>query len=232
MIANVISFEHPSKKIYDRLPVSKPELSDVLSILYTGVEPPSDDDLKRTPVLVRRNKVKEALEWLKLNHKDYADLSIDYDTLNTYDLDKIPIGLLRKDVPEADGNVLAAAKSVFDSDYEQGTEDGPCPFVVNGLTSERHGEMTTSQRKVAALQHLKNGGNSLAIGHDPTPQSMYNNPGLYPQMYPWLFPYGYGGVGQDEHASFLGRDSHITWFMMYHDKRFQEDAAQKAVLFP
>ncbi|KAF5331416.1 hypothetical protein D9611_011867 [Ephemerocybe angulata] len=224
MIANVISFEHPSKKIYERLPVSKPELSEVLSILYTGMEPPSDDDLKRTPVLVRRNKVKEALEWLKLNHRNYADLSIDYDTLDTYDLDEIPIGLLRKDIPEADGNVLAAAKSVFDSEYELGTEDGPCPFVVNGLTSERHGEMTTSQRKVAALQHLKNGGYSLAIGHESKPQSMYNNPSLYPQMYPWLFPYGYGGVGQDEHSSFLSRDLHIKWLLMYHDKRFQEDA--------
>ncbi|KAF6751805.1 hypothetical protein DFP72DRAFT_1070843 [Ephemerocybe angulata] len=222
MMANVISFEHPSKKIYERLPIAKPELSDVLSILYTGIEPPSEDDLKRTPVLVRRNKVKVALEWLKLNHKDYTDLSIDYDTLNSYELDDIPIGLLSKDVPDAEGNVLAASKSMFDTEYEQGTEDGPCPFVVNGLTSERHGQMTTSQRKVAALQHLKNGGTTLAIGHGP-PQSIYNNPSLYPQMFPWLFPYGYGGVDQEEHTSFLSREIHVKWLAMYHDKRFQED---------
>ncbi|KAF6741367.1 hypothetical protein DFP72DRAFT_834258, partial [Ephemerocybe angulata] len=119
MIANVVAFEHPSKKIYERLPMPQSELKEVLSIVYTGVEPPGDDDLKRTPVLVRRHKVQNALEWLKLNHRDYADLSIDYEVLGTYALENVPIGILRKRMdPEETGNVLASAKSMFDTDLE------------------------------------------------------------------------------------------------------------------
>ncbi|KAF6745774.1 hypothetical protein DFP72DRAFT_784205, partial [Ephemerocybe angulata] len=119
MVANVISFEHPSKKIYERLPVDKDELSEVLSITYTGVDPPSDGDLKRTPVLVRRDKVRTTLEWLKVNNKEYTDLSIDYETLETYDLEKVPIGILRRDIVRGEGNVLASEKSVFDNEIEQ-----------------------------------------------------------------------------------------------------------------
>ncbi|KAF5320606.1 hypothetical protein D9611_013752 [Ephemerocybe angulata] len=224
MISNVIAFEHPSKKIYERLPMCKDELSEVISILYTGTTPPSDDDLKRTPVLVRREKIRRALEWLKLNHKDYADLSIDYETLATYDLEGVPIGVLRSEALDGEGNVLAAAKSVFETEHEQGTEDGPCPFTVHGLTAERHGNMTPTQRKVAAMQYLKSGGSSLAIGHDTSPQSIWKNPALYPQMFPWLYPYGHGGVGQDTHTSSFSRVNHVKWLLMYHDKRFQVDA--------
>ncbi|KAF6747096.1 hypothetical protein DFP72DRAFT_1075742 [Ephemerocybe angulata] len=231
MTSNVIAFEHPSKKIYQRLPMDKDELADVLSVMYTGSEPPGDDDLKRTPVLVRRNKVRAALEWLKLNHKDYADLSIAYDTLETYPLENVPVGLLQQTTIIDGGNVLAAAKSVFDSEEEQRTEDGPCPFTVTALTSKRHTTMTPTQRKLPALQHLKNGGMSLAIGHDGNPQSMWNNPSLYPQMFPWLFPYGLGGVGQDEHLNMLSRENHIPWLLMYHDKRFQTAASPLMVFF-
>lgn len=52
MIANVISFEHPTMKIYDSLPMSPEDLDEVLSVVYTGMEPPTDHDKKRTPVLV------------------------------------------------------------------------------------------------------------------------------------------------------------------------------------
>ena len=45
------------------------------------------------------------------------------------------------------------------------------------------------------MQHLKTNGKILAIGHANKPQSLYNNPQLYPQMLPWLFPYGFRGVG-------------------------------------
>lgn len=224
MIANVIAFEHPSKKIYDRLPMSKSDLCEVLSIVYTGVSPPSDEDLKRTPVLVRREKVRAALEWLRLNHKDYQDLTIDYDALESYALEGVPVGLLSKENLQDSGNVLAAAKSVFDNTFEEGTSAGPCPYSVAGLTAERHGNMTTSQRKAVGLLYLKNGGQSLAVGHDETPQSIWSNPSLYPQMFPTLFPYGHGGIGQDHHVSKVSCKAHVKSLLMYHDKRFQRDA--------
>jgi hypothetical protein len=48
-----------------------------------------------------------------------------------------------------------------------------------------------------AAKHLDDGGKVLAIGHSKEPQSIWRNPKLYPQMFPWLFPYGLGGIGHE-----------------------------------
>ncbi|KAF9553065.1 hypothetical protein CPC08DRAFT_646086, partial [Agrocybe pediades] len=42
-------------------------------------------------------------------------------------------------------------------------------------------------------------------------------------MFPWLFPYGYGGIGQPRHASKLSEAEHKKHLIQYHDKRFQTD---------
>jgi hypothetical protein len=63
----------------------------------------------------------------------------------------------------------------------------------------------------------------LAIGHEKNPQSIYNNPLLYPQMFPWLFPYGIGGIGNAFHKGNISSLSHKGHLLMYHDKRFQRD---------
>jgi hypothetical protein len=91
MVANVIAFEHPAMKFYEKLPIGKNELDDVLGVFFTRIAPPSDDDLKRMPVIVCCDKVKTALEWLKFNHKNYADLDLDYTALQTYPLQDVPV---------------------------------------------------------------------------------------------------------------------------------------------
>jgi hypothetical protein len=231
MIANVIAFEHPTLKIYDTLPISRAELEEVLAVIFTGINEPSQDDFKRTPVLVRRNRVKDALEWLKNNHQDYQDLTIDYVTLNTYPLEPVAVDVLYNKTSQAEGNVPVGAKSQFDEDNEIGTESGPCPFTVHGLTTDRFKQMSVTERKAAALQHIKNGGALMAVGHSDEPESLYDNPSLYPKMFPWLFPYGYGGVGQPKHVRLLSKETHLRWLLMYYDKRFQRDAGFLIVAF-
>ncbi|KAH7905163.1 hypothetical protein BJ138DRAFT_1018108, partial [Hygrophoropsis aurantiaca] len=84
MIANAISFKQPTHKIYNALPPSMEDLDEMLAIVFTGPCAPTQDDFKRTPLLVRRNKVACALEWLVLNHVDYSRVRIDYDELGRY----------------------------------------------------------------------------------------------------------------------------------------------------
>jgi len=81
MKANVIAFENPMPKIYQRLPPPIDDLDEVLAFIYTGPCRPSPEDMERTPLLVCRNKVSEALEWLVLNHADYRNMDIAYDNL-------------------------------------------------------------------------------------------------------------------------------------------------------
>ncbi|KAH7905990.1 hypothetical protein BJ138DRAFT_1016916, partial [Hygrophoropsis aurantiaca] len=93
MIANAISFKHPSEKIYQALPPPIEEMEEVLAVVFTGPCAPTEDDFKRTPLLVRRSKVARALEWLKLNHVDYHKLDISYEELDRYPENGPPVSV-------------------------------------------------------------------------------------------------------------------------------------------
>jgi hypothetical protein len=222
MKANVIAFENPTPKIYHKLPPPIEDLDEVLAFIFTGPCLPTEDDLKRTPLLVRRNKVGEALEWLKLNHSDYHDLNIDYECLNSYPEDRPPVVVTYR---KAFANKLPESASAFDNEIEEGVDTGQCPFTVNGITGEKLNDMAPKALAAVAAKHLKEeNGKVLSISHAETPQSIYDNPQLYPMMFPWLFPYGLGGVGSVNCEEVKISDiMHKRKLLMYHDKRFQLD---------
>ncbi|KIM72034.1 hypothetical protein PILCRDRAFT_24650, partial [Piloderma croceum F 1598] len=129
MKANVIAFENPMPKIYQRLPPPIDDLDEVLAFIYTGPCRPSPEDMERTPLLVCRNKVSEALEWLVLNHADYRNMDIAYDNLESYPENGPPVMVTYRKAFE---NKNPESVSAFDNEKEEGVDDGPCPFVVNG----------------------------------------------------------------------------------------------------
>ncbi|KAI5885439.1 uncharacterized protein SCHCODRAFT_02465160, partial [Schizophyllum commune H4-8] len=84
--------------------------------------------------------------------------------------------------------------------------------------------MTINQLKSVALEHLQKGNTVLGVGHDEKPEGMFDNPKAYPAMFPWLFPYGLGGIGmymKDEGS--ISAKVHKAHLLLYHDKRFQDD---------
>ena len=194
MIANAVMFEHPMQKIYSVLPPPIKEMDEVLAFIFTGPCQPTEDDFHRIPLLVCRNKVAKALEWLKLNHRDYADLEISYKNLESYPEDSPPVVINYR---HSATNKIPEATSVHDMELEHGTEEGGCPFTVHTLTSEEYDTTSSETLKAMAAKHLDDGGKVLAIGHSKEPQSIWRNPKLYPQMFPWLFPYGLGGIGHE-----------------------------------
>ncbi|KAF8813077.1 hypothetical protein BYT27DRAFT_7085330, partial [Phlegmacium glaucopus] len=223
LTANVIMFSNPTVKVYLALPPSRQDISEILAFVFQGPIKPSDEDIKRTPMLVRRNNVKDALEWLKLNHIDYEDLHISIDNLNSYPLSGVPVNIEYVKTDPNSGNKIAMAMSVHDNEFEEGTTDGPCPFTVHGLTGPEFEQMSIDNLKARALQHLAEGGSTLGISHDDKPQSMYDNPQAYLQMFPWLFPYGFGGIGQKCHFGIISETTHKHNLLMYYDKHFQTD---------
>ena len=208
MKANVVAFESPIPKIYDALPPPRDDMDEVLAILFTGPSKPTSEDLNRTPFLVRKNYVARALQWLKLNHSDYEDINISEKNLNSYPEDMAPVSI---EYREAETNKVPEGTSVFDPDDEDGTEEGQCAFSVHGLTTESLEAMTTSELKIMALRHLNNNGKMLAVGHSSKLESIYNNPQLYPMMFPWLFPFGLGGIGVNN----LSDSAHKRHLLMY-----------------
>jgi hypothetical protein len=85
--------------------------------------------------------------------------------------------------------------------------------------------MSTNAIKVRALQYLNSNSKVLAIGHSDRYESIWNNP----QMFPWLFLYGLGGIGSTNQR--ISDKKHKKLLMMYHDKRFQHDPSFPFVAF-
>ena len=226
MKANAIAFESPIPKVYACLPPPRADMDDVLTVLFTGPCKPTSEDFKCTPLLVRRNHVANALQWLKLNHSDYADIDISETNLEEYPEDMPPISI---EYRLSSSNKTLEGTSVFDMDEEDGTDEGDCPFIVHGLTGENLTTMSTNAIKARALQHLNDRGKVLAIGRSDRYESMWNNPQLYPQIFPWLFPYGLGGIGSTNER--ISDKEHKKHLMMYHDKRFQTDVSFPFVAF-
>ncbi len=220
MRANAITFANPTPKVYDVLPPPLAEMDEGLAFIYTGPCKPTKADFERTPLLVRKNKVRAALEWLKLNHSDYYDLEISHRNLDEYPEDVPPVVV---DYHQSFTNKDPESTAVYDNEDEEGAETGSCPFVVHGLTGEEYSTMSVKALKAVALKHLTSNRKILAVGHNEQPESIYSNPQLFPQMMPWLFPYGLGGIGNDLQQGCLSDIAHKRHLLMYYDKRFQKD---------
>jgi hypothetical protein len=150
MVSHVVAFESPVPKLYHSLPPPVEDLDEVLAILFTGPCKPSGKEFERTPLLVRRKNVADALEWLKLNHADYADLDISYDELNRYPEDAPPVSI---HFQISLTNKVEEGTSVFDDAPDDGVEDGDCPFIVHGLTGDQLTTKSASALKGIALRH-------------------------------------------------------------------------------
>lgn len=216
MISHVISFESPVAKIYDVLPPPCSDLDEVLAILFTGPNQPTEDDLKCTPLLVCHNIVMNALTWLCHKHVDYRYVKISTDNLNQYTNNSAPVEVIYQ---HSLTNKVPEGTSVYDISDADGTEVGAYPVVVHGIVGKQLPMTDIKTQKSLATRHFKGDNGVLAIGHAEHPQSIYNNTSLYPSMFPWLFPYGLGGIG----TTVLSDAAHKKWLMMYHDKWFQVD---------
>ena len=226
LISHVVAFESPVHKVYTKLPPPREDMDDVLAILFTGPVRPMKEQYLRTPLLVRHKAVVKALEWLKLNHQDYENLEIDYELLKRDYPEDVPCVSVQ--YQETLCNKRPESTSVHDQEEKDGTEEGQCPFVVHGVTSEHLETKTTKQLKAIALRHFNSNGKILAVDGSTKTESIYRNPRLYPQMFPWLFPYGYGGVGM---VSNILEEAHKRRLLMYHDKCFQTDPCFPLVCF-
>ncbi|KAJ6506045.1 hypothetical protein DFH09DRAFT_943384, partial [Mycena vulgaris] len=88
-----------------------------------------------------------------------------------------------------------------------------------------------SSLKAVALDHIMRNGSMLGIGRSEHPVSMYDNVEAYPGMFPWLFPYGKGGIGHSTHKHKQGDPFRKKSLLMYHDKRFQLDTYFPMIAF-
>ncbi|KAF8584906.1 hypothetical protein K439DRAFT_1646813 [Ramaria rubella] len=143
------------------LPIHHTELDEVLAFVFTGPTKSTEKELRRTPFLVHSNKVHEALTWLKCNHKDCFDLAISIHNLNSYKDNEIPVTI---EYHQSHSNKHAQSTSIHDCEPEEGTAEGECPFVVNGITGNELPIHNTKKLIAIAIEHLQNNGRMLGVG--------------------------------------------------------------------
>lgn len=102
-------------------------------------------------MLVRRRKVTEALEWLKLNHIGYHTTEISCDNLAKYPEEGPPVVVSYR---HGDGEKDPEATAVNDNEVEDGTVEGPCPFAVHGLTGEELSTKSMRALIAIAMDHM------------------------------------------------------------------------------
>ncbi|KAI0753906.1 hypothetical protein BC629DRAFT_1663000 [Irpex lacteus] len=123
--------------------------------------------------------------------------------------------------PTGEGDPVATL-GVSDSALPSGTDSGVCPLSVHGVTEEDLVTMSFNEQASRAMYHLKAGGGVLSVGSRSSPESIYDNPELFPGLFPWLYPYGLGGPESPRKVD-LPRSMYFRACLLYHDRRFQQD---------
>ncbi|KAH9848176.1 hypothetical protein C2E23DRAFT_710873, partial [Lenzites betulinus] len=210
---------HPQRpeQLTTILPPSIDDIITPICVIFVGSTVPSKQWLekKAKPLVVRREKIRAALYWLKNNNPLYSTVVIDDDRLAALPLD----GILPYDIEHLPSD--AAADSLT-SRY-----DAPdAPMDVHAEISARDlehrevqfqkvvitdvdGRAPSNQLRAAAIRHIKQkGGGYVELPHERDPVNEFCNPSLFPMIYPTLFPYGVGGFEDRSRASALSFKRH------------------------
>ncbi|TFK31823.1 hypothetical protein BDQ12DRAFT_701429 [Crucibulum laeve] len=132
----------------------------------------------------------------KLNHADYSDLEISNKNLESYPLKDVSVLV---DYCHITNGINPAAMAMHDD-----IEDS-----IHGLTGTEYSSLSLQALKAKAFQHLESKGKMLGIGHK--------------EIFPWLFPYGFGGIGQQKLQGIVSEEAHKKHLLLYHNKQFQMD---------
>ena len=247
MKGHVIIYPQRPSEIVNLLPTSKQDILTPICILFVGSTPPTAKWLreKAKPLCVRREKVRAALEWLKINNPLYRDVTINHALLNEFEEEEIlPFHI--EHIPSSDasdtltsgydnGNIqvygdldlhsnlnsFLPTESQHENEFENNEKSTPLPFE-NVVITDIDGHAPPNELRAAALRHIKRGGGYIQIPHEAKPVNEFFNPELFPLIYPTLFPYGIGGLEDRQRLVKVSLKRHVKHLFNLKDKRFQE----------
>ncbi len=186
---NIIAFQNPVPQILESLPPPSSDLEETFAVMFIKSKPPTEDDFSGIPLYnVRRKKVQEALEWLKLNHADYQSVFISHENLKQYPENGPLVPIIYLNPEDVTTNKQPESTSVNDIEKEEGVTDGAFVGIVHGLSDTGAPVKTWTKLAGQALSHLTNNDPLLILGHTDTPETLFKNPTLYSSAFPLAFP--------------------------------------------
>ncbi|KAJ6527578.1 hypothetical protein DFH09DRAFT_1250539 [Mycena vulgaris] len=205
---HIIVYPQQPSAIAKTLPPSIDDIITPICVIFVGSNPPTADWLKTkaTPLIVRKERVMKALDWLKIRNHLYRDVLIDPTVLRDHDDSVLLPFHIQHVIPSAGIDLTtsdyvpgsaqppdsAAATDLNDILYPPASSETAFQSVV---VADVDGNAPAHILRAEALKHLKKpGSNYIEIPHDSQAVNEFKNPHLFPMIYPTLFPYGLGGV--------------------------------------
>ncbi|KAF8999407.1 hypothetical protein BDQ17DRAFT_1500299 [Cyathus striatus] len=227
---HVIVYPQNPSKLESILPPAMEDVITPICVLFVGSSPPSREWLcaKAKPLLVRRERVRKALDWLKSHNPLYSEVVIDYERIASLDKEFLPPFHVEHIHENESADVLVARYDNVDIPTST-----PADLERDGLLASDPEEVFQSvvitdvdvnapahELRAAALRHFKQKGKSfLQLPHDPKPVNEFNNPSLLPMIYPTLFPYGIGGPENPRRQVPLSFQRHVTSLQLLQVRR-------------
>ncbi|KAJ7182360.1 hypothetical protein C8R43DRAFT_860783, partial [Mycena crocata] len=207
---HIIVYPQRPSAITTSLPPSLEEITTPICVIFVGAHPPTPEWLrtKAKPLIVRKEKVLAALKWLKIHNHLYKDVNIDYEVLATLnDTTQLPFHV-QHIVPSA--GIDATTSDYVPGSAQPPSADNSAPPASTVVVTDVDGNEPSNVLRSAALAHMKKpGSNYVEIPHERDPANEFNNPALFPMIYPTLFPYGLGGFEDCKRRTALGFKTHL-----------------------
>ncbi len=235
------NMESVTSAVYSNtLPHNIESLCDSMKVVFTGAHRPTRQQLQNV-LEVRRQKVTDALVWLKSNHRLYKDVNIDQARLMNIPANSIPECIWHTiDYEETDESETKPSKTctntsiddilseVDGSKENEGIENDEIVVETTGMIDILGSSVSTEEQSQSAASQIlegykeENKESIHIIPHGSTPIVEYGNPDLWTGSYPWLFPYGIGGAECNRRAP-LSLRSWIKVLMLQFDNKFRDD---------
>jgi hypothetical protein len=174
---HVLNLPQNIQHFIDKLPVNVCDLP-VLTVTRQGAQNTHHS------FRVRRDKVLNALQWLKQNNKFYTDIEIDLGSIQNLPVDGIPDTLVNFELQNSD------SQSVVDEGPPSENMSGNIPNNPSSSFIPYAQQVQTEEQSIR----------STIAGNDPlewppietTPINEFYTEGLATMVFPTLFPYGKG----------------------------------------
>ncbi|KAI0657855.1 hypothetical protein C8Q70DRAFT_1046102 [Cubamyces menziesii] len=233
LLGHIIIFPQRPERIETVMPVPLEDIITPICVIFVGSKPPTIEWLKEYayPLIVRREKILNALQWLKANNVLYKDIIIDNDRIAALPENGIlPVHVEHVNSTAADdvltsrydGDSPEETRSDSDSsqlDEESGSDENVYARHNNCLEDVEFskvvitnvdGRLPSNEWRAAAVRHIKEkGGGFVEIPHGSRPVNEFCNPELFPMLYPRLFPYGIGGCEDSNRLRPLSFKRHL-----------------------
>jgi len=241
---HTIIYPQRPDKLAEILPPPVDETLTFICVIFVGSSRVTKEWLreKAKPLVVRREKVRNALTWLKANNPLYKDVDIDHRNLEELPLDDVlpyhvecvadseaqEALVSRYDNMDVQQASMASATSAMRTDGVSATGpdanaggDGTTRFE-SVVVADVDAHTPMNQLRAAAVRHAKTKGKPFVqVAHGATPMNEFFNVDLFPMLYPTLFPYGCGGFEERMRSKRISLKEHAKYLFSLTDRRFQ-----------